>query len=425
MRLTHGDIVTLIFSLGVMLILSRLLGELARRFKFPLVVGEILTGIVIGKTILGNVNPEWMQQLFPSTGNVPVALNGITSLAAIMMLFVAGMEVELSLLMKQGKKALFTSIGALIVPISAGLLLGFYYFDLFGVQNVSKRIFSLFLGTALSISALPVIARILLDLGLFKTQIGSIVIASAMLNDLIGWLIFSVILGLIQEHREASLELWQTITLTFAFTLIILTGAKYIIDKSLPWFERRFAWPGGVLSVAFGLCFMGAAFTEYIGIHAIFGAFIMGLAFGDSVHLKKQAREIIHQFVTSIFAPLFFVSIGLRLDFVKDFDLFITLLIVGVAIISKLIGATAGAWIAGLPFKHSLAVGFGMNAHGAMEIILATFALEAKVINEKIFVALVIMAIITSMFSGPLMQIFCRDVVRDQEPHITELNDAF
>lgn len=425
MKLSHSDIVTLIMSLGIMLILARLMGEVARKLRFPMVVGEILTGIILGSSILGNWFPKFSVELFPASGNVPLALNGITSLAAIMMLFVAGMELELPLVLKQGKKAIITSIGALIVPLAIGAYVGYFHLEIFHIRPESKRVFALFLGTALSITALPVIARILLDLGLYKSRVGTIIVAAAMLNDLVGWLLFSIVLGLFQEHREASLALWQTIALTFLYTILILTAAKWLINRSLPWFQKKFAWPGGVLSLAFGLCFLGAAFTEYIGIHAIFGAFILGIAFGDSEHLKQDARDIIQQFVTNIFAPLFFVSIGLRINFFENFDLTITLWILVAAFVSKLLGGFLGAFVSGLNYKESLAVGFGMNARGAMEIILATLALEAKLIDDKIFVSLVIMAIITSMVSGPMLSIFCKEVTKVKEPKFTNLEDSF
>ncbi len=425
MKLSHSDIVTLILSLGVMLILSRFVGEFFRKFKFPLVVGEIITGIILGKTVLGHFKPAWGDHLFPNVGNVPLALNGITSLSVIMLLFVAGMEVELHILRKNGKKALLASMGGFIFPMVVGILLGYFFTDYFHIEQTSRKVFALFLGTALSITALPVIARTLLDLGLYKTNIGAIVIAAAMIDDLMGWLIFSIVLSLIQTHKEATFALWQTIALTFGYAILILTGAKWLIDKSLPWFQKKFAWPGGVLSVAFGLCFLGAAFTEYIGIHAVFGAFIFGIAFGDSKHLTYEARNIINQFVTNIFAPLFFVSIGLRLDFIAHFDWHITVLILIAAIVTKLAGATLGSYIGGLNLKQSLAVGFGMNARGAMEIILANLAFEAKLINETIFVALVIMAIVTSLLAGPMMQIFCKGIVKDAEPKLPDLRGSF
>src|SRR6185295_3029506 len=139
-----------------------------------------------------------------------------------------------------------------------------------------------------------------------------------------------------------------------------------------PFIQTKLSWPGGVLAFALGLCFLCAAFTEAIGIHAILGSFIMGIALGDSVHLNERAREIIHQFVTNIFAPLFFVSIGLHVNFIENFNLQLVGLVFVIACFGKIIGAGLGSYMGGLDFKSSLAVGFGMNARGAMEIVLGT-----------------------------------------------------
>jgi Kef-type K+ transport system membrane component KefB len=177
-----------------------------------------------------------------------------------------------------------------------------------------------------------------------------------------------------------------------------------LIDKSLPWIQKKFSWPGGVLSLSLGVCFFSAALTERLGIHAVLGAFIAGIAIGDSVKLNEKAREIIHQFISNIFAPLFFVSIGLKINFIENFNLYITLIVLVIAYSGKLIGASLGAKLGGFSNKESLAVGFGLNARGAMEIILGTLALEAGLINEVIFVALVIMALITSITSGSALK---------------------
>lgn len=403
-KLTHPEMITLILSIGIMLLVARFLGELARKFRMPLVVGEIVGGIILGPTFLGVYYPDINQNLFPLQGNVPIALNGITSISVIMLLFVAGMEVELSLIRKQGTTALKTSFLGLIIPMVLGFYVAHHYYELFGETNTKQNlVFSLFIGTAMSISALPVIARTLMDLKLFKTKIGMIIIAAAMVDDVIGWLMFSVVLALMKKG-VGSYAVLYTLAFTLMYALLMLTAGKKLIDKSLPWAQKNFSWPGGVLSIALGLSFIGAAFTEYIGIHAIFGAFIMGIAFGDSVHMNERTREIINQFVTNVFAPLFFVAIGLKINFVANFNLNLVVLILGLAIVTKLLGAGLGALWGRLTLRESLAVGFGMNARGAMEIILALLALEAKLITEPLFVAIVIMAIVTSIMSGPFMQ---------------------
>ncbi|HRH66612.1 MAG TPA: cation:proton antiporter, partial [Bacteroidia bacterium] len=261
-------------------------------------------------------------------------------------------------------------------------------------------VFSLFFGTALSITALPVIARILMDLNIYKTKIGMLIMAAAMFNDLLGWLIFSVVLALV-ENKGVGTDLGLTILYIFIFGIFMLTVGRKILNRILPFIQTRFSWPGGVLSIGLGLCFLAAAFTESIGIHAILGAFIMGIAMGDSVHLRERAREIIHQFVTNIFAPLFMVSIGLYVNFIEHFDFMLILVVLLLACFGKIIGAGIGAMAGGLNFRDSAAVGMGMNARGAMEIILGTLAFRAGIIQVELFVALVVMALVTSLASGP------------------------
>lgn len=229
-----------------------------------------------------------------------------------------------------------------------------------------------------------------------------LVISSAMINDLIGWLIFSVVLGMI--GKEQNMSLWNTILLTTGFTVIMLTVGRGLINRGLPWVNKKLAWPGGLLSLALALCFLAAAFTEYIGIHGVFGAFIVGVALGDSEHMSERAKEIIHQFINNIFAPLFFVSIGLKVNFLANFDWQLTLVIIVIAFAGKIIGSGWGTRLGGFTWRESLAAAFGMNARGAMEIILGLVALENGLINEKVFVSLVIMALVTSMSSGPLMK---------------------
>jgi len=403
--ISHHELVVLLTGMAIMLILSRVASELARSVKFPVVMGEILIGVILGPTILGNLAPEVSSYIFPVSGNANIALSGITMVAVIMMLFVAGMEVQLPVVLKQGKAAVFTSSLSMIFPFAIGFTSAWYYPQWFGQSNEYRLLFALFFGTALSISALPVIARILIDMGLFKTKIGMIIIASAMFNDLLGWLIFSFILSSMQSNNSGN-DFLYTIIYIIGFGLFMLTIGRKILDKIMPWMQQKLSCPGGVLSISLGICFLSAAFTESIGIHAILGAFIAGIAIGDSVHLKEKAREIIYQFVTNIFAPLFFVSIGLKVNFVENFNGSLVLLVLVVAYIGKVSGAAIGARLGGFTRKESLAVGFGMNARGAMEIILGTLALQAGLINEPIFVALVIMALVTSLTSGPMMRLF-------------------
>jgi Kef-type K+ transport system membrane component KefB len=402
-KLGHADVVHLLVQLSIMLVMARLFAEILRKLNQPAVIGEILAGILLGPTVLGMLKPDWFEALYPAGAVAGVVLSGFVQVAVIMLLFIAGLEVDLHIVWQQGRQAITTSLFGLIIPFVIGFVFPYFFPQFFGIADVDGRlIFALFMGTAMAITALPVIVRILMDINLFKSRMGLLVVASAMVDDLVGWLIFSVILGLI--GKQGSMPLINTIILTLGFAAFMLTVGRGMLNRVLPWVNKKLAWPGGVLSLSLALCFLAAAFTEWIGIHAIFGAFIMGVALGDSEHFSERAKEIVHQFINNIFAPLFFVSIGLRVNFILNFDLGLTLTIIAIAFTGKIVGSGLGTRLGGFSWKESLAAGFGMNARGAMEIILGIIALENGLINEKVFVSLVIMALVTSMTSGPLMK---------------------
>jgi Kef-type K+ transport system membrane component KefB len=399
-KMSHGELIQLMIQLGVMLAFGRIMAEAARKFKQPAVVGEILAGIILGPTILGTLSIDSFKMLFPQEGTSMVVLDGFTKVAVVMLLFIAGLEVDLRIVFQQGKQAVYSSFFGLIIPFAFGFVIPFAFPSFFAESDIFVSAF--FMGTAMAISALPVIVRILMDLKLFRTKIGLLVVASAMVDDLIGWIIFSIILGMIGKGREISAG--YTFLLTIGFAGFMLTIGRGLLNRILPWINKKLAWPGGLLSLSLALCFLAAAFTEFIGIHAVFGAFIVGIALGDSEHMSERAKEIVHQFINNIFAPLFFVAIGLKVNFLVNFDLMLTIVIIFIAFAGKIIGCGLGSRSGGLSWRESFATGFGMNARGAMEIILGIVALENGIINEKVFVSLVIMALVTSMTSGPLMK---------------------
>jgi Kef-type K+ transport system membrane component KefB len=403
-KLIHADVVHLLVQLSVMLLVGRLFAELARKIRQPAVVGEIFGGILLGPTVLGMINPELFHSLYPVPSTSATILSGFVQVAVVMLLFIAGLEVDLHIVWQQGRTALFTSLLGLIIPFFVGFIFPYFFPDFFGIADQHQHlVFALFMGTAMAISALPVIVRILMDLNLFKSRMGLLVVTSAMVDDVIGWVIFSVILGMIGKNGHA-ISLSNTIGLTITFVVIMLTLGRGLLNRILPWINKKLAWPGGVLSLSLALCFLGAAFTEYIGIHAIFGAFIMGVALGDSEHFSERAKEIVHQFINNIFAPLFFVSIGLRVNFFTNFDWILSMIIIVIAFAGKITGSGIGTRLGGFTWRESFAAACGMNARGAMEIILGIVALENGLINERVFVSLVIMALVTSMSSGPLMK---------------------
>ena len=224
-----------------------------------------------------------------------------------------------------------------------------------------------------------------------------------MFDDLVGWILFSMILGMMHSttgHLSFS-GIKRTVILVFLFVGLSLTVVRWLIDKVLPFLQAHTKWPGGVLGFIFTLTLLAAAFAEFAGIHAVFGAFIIGIAVGESTHLRKRTSDHIHEIVTNVFAPFFFASIGLRTNFVTNFNWHLTLTVIAVACLGKLLGAGWGAHLGGLDRRTSWGVGLAMNARGAMEIILGLLALQFGLIRESMFVALVVMALFTSMISAP------------------------
>jgi Kef-type K+ transport system membrane component KefB len=399
------DVLVFLLSLAVLLSCARLFGELARRMGLPLVFGELASGIVLGPTLLGRLAPGAQQWLFPTGTPAQYMLAGYTNVAVVLLLVVAGLEVNLGIVRRRGRSAFLTSILGILMPLGGGLLLGVLLPASDLVHPESRRLFAVFMGVALSISALPVIAKTLLDLGLFKTDVGLLVMAAAMVDDLVGWLAFSVLLGPMQGGSTHLFSVGRALVLTVGFVAGSLMVARPLLGGLIVRLQAdHHSGPRRVLSLIVLLALFGASFTQWIGIHAVFGGFVVGVVVGDAPKLKERTRVIVHEFVTNIFAPVFFASLGLRADFVRSFDLRLCVLVFVIATGAKVIGCTLGSRAGGLRWRPAMAVGFGLNARGAMEIILALLALEAGLLKEQVFVALVVMALATSLVSGPAMK---------------------
>jgi Kef-type K+ transport system membrane component KefB/mannitol/fructose-specific phosphotransferase system IIA component (Ntr-type) len=410
-HLSPHDVMTMFMALATLLGCAKLAAELMQKMGQPSILGEISVGIFLGPTVLGHYRPHVYEALFPTTGPMPIVLDTVTTLGVVFFLLTAGLEIDLRSIFRQGKSALLVSLFGVAFPFAAGFLAAEAFPNYMGAEaGANTLIFALFVGTALSISALPVIAKILMDLNLLRTEMGTVIISSAMFDDLVGWILFSFVLGMMHPPAGGSVgdSVKHTIVLVLLFVGITLTLGRWLIDKILPVLQAHTSWPGGVIGFIFTLTMAGAAFTEYAGIHAVFGAFVIGIAVGESGHLRQRTSEHIHQIVNNVFAPFFFASIGLRTNFVSNFHLGLTATVIGVACVGKLLGAGWGARLGGMDRTSSLAVGLAMNARGAMEIILGILALQAGLIRENMFVAMVVMALLTSLVSAPAIHFLIR-----------------
>jgi Kef-type K+ transport system membrane component KefB len=397
------DVLVFLLSLAALLGVARVLGELGRAIGLPLVVGEIAAGVLLGRTGLGAVWPRGYAFLLPE-GPPAAMLGGYTTIAVVLLLVVAGLEVDLGIVARRGRSALLVATLGMLVPLAGGFALGHLLPG--GLAPPERRmLFAVFMGVALSISALPVIAKTLLDLGLFKTDVGLLVMTAAMINDLVGWVAFSVLLGPLRGGRLELARVALTVALAAGFAAACLVAGRRASDALLARLgDQVEVAPGRILSFVIVAGVLAAAATQAIGIHAVLGGFVAGVAIGGSPRLRERTRRTIQQFVTNVFAPVFFASVALRVDFRASFDPALCAAVLAVASVAKILGCSAGARLSGMPARESLAIGFGLNARGAMEIILALLARQAGLVGDRVFVALVTMALGTSLVAGPVMK---------------------
>jgi Kef-type K+ transport system membrane component KefB/mannitol/fructose-specific phosphotransferase system IIA component (Ntr-type) len=403
--MSAAEVTTFLLSISIMLFFAKLLGEIFVKLNQSAVIGEILAGIILGPTLLGTLFPDLFSWLFPAEGNLKTALDGITILAVVVLLLLSGIEIDLAMVFRLRSSTVLTSLIGLLVLFV--LVFGVVYFTHFlpDLNTDNQLISALIIGIAIAISSFPVIAKLMIDLNMFRTETGSVIISSAMLNDLIGWILFAVVIG-IAGSGGYNLSVLQIIIFVPLFIIIVLLLGRKISNKMIPVIQDRFSYPGGILNFIMIIGFLSAALTELAGVHAVVGAFIAGIAVGDSVHLKEKTRNIIQQFITNIFAPLFFVSVGLRVNLIHSFDLQTVVILLILLFIGKGAGSTLGASLSGLEKDDAVSVGFGMSSGSVMGVIISLIALQYELITTGLFTALITTALISSVAGVPLMKYF-------------------
>jgi Kef-type K+ transport system membrane component KefB len=402
-KLSSDEVLNFLIIVSVILTAARVLGEICKKYKQPAVIGEILAGIILGPSLLGSFFPNLFNEIFISQPRSYAAFDGLANIGIILLMFIAGFEVDLKQIRKQGKQAASISIMGLVFPFALGFAtVYFFYNEIFSVPTQNRVIPSMFFGTALSITALSVIAKILLDMDMLRSKLGNLILTAAMINDFLGWILFSIIIQLISNKHDGSVF---SVGMVLLYTLVLLTVGRWLVDKILL-VANKFFSIGVLITLSVCLCLISAVFTEYLGVRGIFGAFLMGVAIGDSKYFPERLQQILHQFVVNIIAPLFFASIGLRVNFVSNFNGEIILIVLLIACLAKIIGSGIGSRMSGLSKNESYVIAFGMNSRGSQEIVLGALALQAKIIDEPIFVSLIVMTIVTILMAGPVMKYY-------------------
>ena len=394
--LGNGPLQT-ILQITLLLTFAAILGGLAKKLHQPAVLGEILGGIILGPTVFGILAPGLHSELFPAAGESAEILHVVAYLGLIAFVFIAGLEVDLRSLRQQRKSTLLISIFGILHPFSFGFGMVLLLPALWGTSQGDLRVFALFMGTALSISALPVIARILMDLDLMKEKLGMIIVGAATCDDVVGWSLFALILSSLNAGISLTINLGLTLGV-FGLTACVIYLAKSDKSRQMPFFWR---WIVDLIAISM---LVASIASEFVGAHGIFGAFLAGVILSQRQARRDLILKTAYGPVMTILAPVYFASIGLKADFARDFVLAIVLLVFLAACAGKIMGASMGAWLGGISGGDALAIGFGLNARGAMEIVLASAALDYGLIDKRIFVALVIMALATTMISGTMIQ---------------------
>lgn len=414
--MNSADFVLFTLQITVMLGCAVIGGHLMRRLGQPAVLGEMIGGILLGPTLFGALAPELWQALFKSSPNVGMARDAAIKLGMLFFLFVAGLEVNISDLRRLGKKAAFIGLVGTIVPILVGV--GLVYLvpaEFWGPMGTTHRFaLALFIGMNLANSANPVIARVLMDLGLLDKEFGTLVMTATIVDDLVNWSLFAIVLGQIAPPGAAGgaggaggagASLGQGIALVLLFCVAVLAIGRFVGPFVLHWLRTRVSWPStfiAALTVAILVASMGA---EKLGVHAFLGAFLVGASLGGIEKERHEAHDAVAHFALSFFAPIYFVSMGMGTNFLTHFDGALVGLVFVVACVSKIGAVLLGARLAGMPTgRETWAIGFALNARGATGIILAGVGREHGVIDDRLFVAMVVMALLTSLLSGPAIR---------------------
>src|SRR6185436_4501138 len=311
-RLPSEQVVSFLIILALMFFVARIFGGLFKKLHQPRVMGELLGGVLLGPSLVGTLYPEFFQHVFVDHKEAYIAFDGLARLGVMFFMFVAGMEVNLLSIRKEGMAAAKISFTGIFFPLVTGFAATWYFYDfLFPEANTLKYIAALFMGVALSITALSAMGKLLIDLNLNGTHFGNLMITSAMIDDFTGWMLFSIIINLASLRHEV-LETWQTVGSVILFTVLLMTVGKYLIGQGFKFLHKYFSKTSSIITFAMMICLLGGIFTEGIGIHAVFGAFLTGIAAGSAKYFTAKARDILHYFITFILAPLFFVSLGMR-----------------------------------------------------------------------------------------------------------------
>jgi Kef-type K+ transport system membrane component KefB len=406
---------------GLLLALALILGRLAQLLKMPAVAGELCAGIVVGPSILAHVSPAAYDWLVPHDPAQAHLLDAAGQLGVLLLVGVTGLSMDLGLVRRRGRTAATVSACGLIVPFGLGVVTGLLVPAMLVPHPGARLPFVLFIGVAMGVSAIPVIAKTLTDLRLLHRNIGQLIVGSAVVDDIAGWIMLSIVSALVTTGMSGQGIAKSMILLVSVFVLAFLARPAV---RRLFALANRSTEAGPTVAVTTVLILLASAFTQAVNLEAVFGAFVAGVMIGNSGTLDRTKLNPLRVAVMWVLAPLYFATAGLRIDLTalgRPTVLATGVAVVVVAIVGKFSGAYAGGRLAGLDHWESLAIGAGMNARGVIEVIIAMVGLRLGVLSTEIYTIIVLVAVATSFMAGPLLRKIMMRVEQTSEEHTREL----
>ena len=390
-----------------LMIVGRLLGEAMLRLRQPAVMGQLLAGLLLGPSIFGFLLPDFQHALFPKSPEQKAMIDAVSQFGVLLLLLLTGMETDLKLVRQTGRAAAFASLMGILIPFVCGVGLGLMLPDSMLPDPGKRLITALFLGTALSIASVKIVAMVVHEMNFMRRFVGQVILASAIIDDSVGWIIVSIIFSLALHGSVDAWSLAQSVIGTLAFLAGSLTVGRRVVFFIIRWVNDTFVSEFAVITAI--LVIMGgmALITNAIGVHTVLGAFVAGVLIGESPILTRHIDEQLRGLITAFFAPVFFGIAGLSADLTILGDPTIALFTIGlilVASIGKFGGAFIGAELGGLTRREGLALACGMNARGSTEVIIATVGLSMGALNQNLFTMIVAMAVITTTAMPPTLR---------------------
>jgi Kef-type K+ transport system membrane component KefB/nucleotide-binding universal stress UspA family protein len=399
--------VVFIAQIMALMVVGRLLGEAMINIGQPAVMGQLIAGLLLGPSLFGLLLPDLQQALFPKTPEQKAMISAISEFGILLLLLLTGMETDLKLVRQTGRASVYASLMGIVVPFGCGVALGEMLPDSMLPSPDKRLITSLFLGTALSIASVKIVAMVVREMNFMRRVVGQVIIASAIIDDSVGWIIVSVIFSLALHGSIEPAALAQSIIGTIAFMAFSFTVGRRAVFFAIRWANDNFASEFAVITTILVIMGAMALTTHLIGVHSVLGAFVAGILVGESPILSKHIDEQLRGLITAFFAPVFFGIAGLSADLTILADPQMALLTVGlilIASIGKFGGAFIGAELGGLTKREGFALACGMNARGSTEVIIATVGLSMGALTQNLFTMIVAMAVITTMAMPPTLR---------------------